>query len=116
MHMSSSEVKPKTRFAGTQFPVNVRSGYFGSVAGHSSGFGPWRVQFFAAPERCVKSPYLRIRAETDCPGVTPGCSSQPSLGLVALSWVQRYSMRSPGFTSIGGVYERAGGSEYTVLA
>src|SRR5262249_17381312 len=116
MHMSSSEVKAKTRFAGTQFPVNVRSGYFGSVAGHSSGFGPWRVQFFAARGRGLESPYLRMREKNDCPGVTPGCSSQPSLGLVALSWGRWYSMRSPGFTSIGGVYERAGGSEYTVLA
>src|SRR5262249_20314635 len=112
----SSEVKPKTRFAGTQFPVNVRSGYFGSVAGHSSGSGPWRVQFFAAPERCLKSPYSRISEGTDCPGVTPGCSSQPSFGLVPVWWLQRYWTCAPGLTSIGGVYERAGGSEYTVLA
>src|SRR5262245_43729907 len=107
MHMSSSDVKPNTRFACTQFPVYVRPGCAGSVGGHSVGFGPSVVQSFAAPLGLESEPVRSTAWRTDSPGATPGCSSQPRRGCVALSCVHSYEMRWPAVMWIGGVKRRA---------
>src|SRR5215472_3571928 len=114
MHMSSSEVNPKTSVAFTQFPVYVWPGYAASVGVHSPGSGPSAVQSFAAPDGFVNPLPSTTLCTTDCPGGTPGCSSHPRRGSVALSCVHWYSMRCPGLMSNGGFSSFAIGSEYTV--
>jgi hypothetical protein len=109
MHMSSSDVNPKTRFAGTHRPVKVRAGKSGSIAGQSASVAH-RLAEPSSPRpgsgsksawATVRPGTLRQTPSTHVPclpqSVGPAqarpssgkCSSQPSLisFVIPLSWV-----------------------------
>src|SRR5882724_11125702 len=103
MHMSSSEVKPKTSFACTQRPV-PKPAQSASVAQRLA------APLIDDPLTCPPTNCSTI----DRPGTTPAVSSQPIFTSVVtpLSCVHSYLSVSPGLTSIGFGKRRCGGSEY----